>query len=31
LQELEDIVDEWGSSFDSIHTSAMFVRAGKLL
>jgi hypothetical protein len=31
LQELEDIFDEWGSSFDAIHTSALFVRAGKLM
>jgi hypothetical protein len=31
LQELEDIVDEWGSSFNSIHTAASFVRAAKLL
>jgi hypothetical protein len=31
LQELKDIVDEWGSSFDAIHTAASFVRAGKLL
>jgi hypothetical protein len=31
LQELEDIVDEWGSSFDRIHTSASFVRAAKLV
>jgi hypothetical protein len=31
LQELEDIVDEWGSSFESINTSSLFVRAAKLL
>jgi hypothetical protein len=31
LQELEDIVDEWGSSFDSINTAASFVRAAKIL
>eukprot|EP00878_Enallax_costatus_P013975 GHUV01014614.1.p1 GENE.GHUV01014614.1~~GHUV01014614.1.p1 ORF type:complete len:551 (+),score=107.19 GHUV01014614.1:166-1818(+) len=30
LQDLEDIVDEWGSSFDYIHVSAAFAKAAKL-
>jgi hypothetical protein len=30
LQELGDIVEEWGSSFDFIHTSAAFSKAAKL-
>lgn len=30
LPELEDVVIEWGSSFDHIHVSAAFVKAAKL-
>jgi hypothetical protein len=30
LQELEDIVDQWGSSFNYIHASAAIVKAGNL-
>ncbi|WIA40517.1 hypothetical protein OEZ86_013865 [Tetradesmus obliquus] len=30
LQELTDIVDEWSSSFDFIHTSAAFTKAANL-
>lgn len=30
MQELEDVVTEWGSSFNYIHTSAAFTKAAKL-
>jgi hypothetical protein len=30
LQELEDVVDQWGSSFDFISTSAAFTKAANL-
>jgi hypothetical protein len=30
LQELEDVVSEWGSNFNFIHTSAAIVKAAKL-
>ena len=30
LQEIEDVYNEWGSSFNYIHTSAAMVKCAKL-